>query len=83
MRHENDRLGLTTAAAVMLTAFLKWLSDLTAGESSGGRYDVAAVNWLAWFGCFVMGGVAATLLVTGAVRMVERARERRRATTSV
>lgn len=82
MRHEKDRLGLTTAAAVTLTAFLKWISDLTAGESRGGRYDVAAVNWLAWFGCFVMGGVAVTLVVTGAVRLVEHARERRRATTS-
>lgn len=78
MRREKDRIGAMTAATVALAALLKWVSDLTAGATRGGRYDVPAVTWLAWFGFFVVGGVAVTLVAAGAVRLVERARDRRR-----
>ena len=65
---------------VALSAFLWWISDLTAGPEYGGRYDVPAVNGAAWFGFFASIPV---VLVVGGLWMARMdrwvdARRRRR-----
>ncbi len=65
----NDRgdnpylLALLFLATIALSAFLWWISDLTAGPEHGGRYDVPAINGAAWWGFIV--SIPAVLVVGG------------------
>lgn len=66
MNDQGDRpslLLLLFMGAIALSAFLWWISDLTAGPEYGGRYDVPAVNVPAWFG--FLASIPAVLVVGG------------------
>lgn len=76
MAREHDRLGALIAGAVGLAVACRWVSDLTAGERHGARYDVPAVNWLGWFASFVLAAVAVMLVTAGAARVLGRRRYR-------
>lgn len=66
MNDNGDRLylfSLLLVGTIALSAFLLWVSDLTAGREYGGRYDVPAVNGAAWFG--FLASIPAVLVVGG------------------
>lgn len=71
---EKDRLGLWIVASLVITAAFKWVSDLTAGETHGGEFDIPVVNWLAWFAFVVMGAATIMLAVAGVSRLLSRLR---------
>ncbi len=82
---DNPYLSLLFLGMIALTAFLWWISGLTAGPEYGGRYDVPAVNGAAWFGflasipaVFVVGG----LWMARVEKWVDSRRERRRSGVS-
>lgn len=56
-------LALLFFATIALSAFLWWISGLTAGPEHGGRYDVPAINGAAWWGFIV--SIPAVLIVGG------------------
>lgn len=58
-----QHLSLLFLGTIALSAFLWWISDLTAGPEYGGRYDVPAVNGGAWFG--FLATIPAVLIVGG------------------
>ncbi|MGH9179667.1 MAG: hypothetical protein ACRD0N_14065 [Acidimicrobiales bacterium] len=74
MAEEKDHLGLWIIGSVVITAALKWLSDLTAGERHGGEFDIPIINWVAWFAFVVMAAATLMLLVAAVSRLVGRLR---------
>jgi hypothetical protein len=62
-RHKTYVLGMVFFGTIALSAFLFWISDLTAGPEYGGRYDVPAVNGAAWFG--FLASIPAVLVAGG------------------
>jgi membrane protein DedA with SNARE-associated domain len=74
-----DHLGLLVLGSTVVAALCWGLAELTAGDVNGGRYDVDFVNYVAWFALILFGLLAVALAVVGALRPLERRRQRRRA----
>ena len=74
MAEEKDHLGAWIIGSLVITATLKWLSDLTAGERHGGQFDIPIINWVAWFAFVVMGAATIMFLVAAVGRLVGRLR---------
>lgn len=61
-----DRPLLPFLGAVGLAILFFWVSNLTEGPDHGGRYDVPAINYPAWF-LFIISAVGAAIL--GAINL--------------
>ncbi len=63
-------VGLLVGALALAGVFL-WVSNLTAGDEYGGRYDVAVVNYTTWFAFMMAATVAFLLAVITPLRVAE------------
>lgn len=76
-RDEPSAIGYVLVATLALAGVAKWMSDLTAGQGRGGRYDLALVNHLSSLAFLLFATVAFMALIGAGCRLAALVRSAR------